>query len=114
MTEATIGRSYSCQCQEFINGWKDRACGAGREALTDIFVEAFNEASTAQAGSLRIKNPEGSLQENSNLRDLISDSIDDGLLLLFIFSDHSALEVKWDHADLHISSGISPAGWAAE
>jgi hypothetical protein len=34
MTEATIGRSYSCQCQEFINGWKDRACGAGREALT--------------------------------------------------------------------------------
>jgi hypothetical protein len=65
MTEATVGRSYSYQCQEFINGWKDRACGAGREALTDIFVKAFKEALTVQAGSLRAKAPAGSAQENS-------------------------------------------------
>jgi hypothetical protein len=110
MTEATIGRSYSCQCQEFVNGWKDRACGAGREALTDIFVKAFKEASTVHAGSLRAKNPAGSLQENSSLRDLISDSIDDGLPLLFIFSDHSVLEVKRGDAGLHISSGMHNEG----
>ena len=40
------------------------------------------------------------------LRDLISGSIDDGLPLLFFFSDHSALEVKRDDAGLHISSGM--------
>ena len=106
MPEATVGRSYSDQCQEFINGWKDRACGAGREALTDILVNAFKEASAVQVGSLRAKTPAGSLQENSNLRDLISAPIDDGLPLLFIFSDHSALEVKRDDAGLHISSGM--------
>ena len=110
MTETTIGRSYSYQCQEFINGWKDRACGAGREALTEIFVKAFNEASTVQAGSLRASHPAGSLQENSSLRDLISDSIDNGLPLLFIFSDHSALEVKQDDAGLQISSGMHNEG----
>ncbi len=83
MTETSIGRSYSYQCQEFINGWKDRACGAGREVLTEIFVKAFKEASTVHVGSSRAKNPEGSLQENSSLRDLISDSIDNGLPLLW-------------------------------
>ena len=56
MPEATAGRSYSGQCQEFINGWKDRACGAGREALTDILVKAFKDASTVQIGNLRAKN----------------------------------------------------------
>ena len=106
MPEATVGRSYSDQCQEFINGWKDRACGAGRQVLTDILVNAFKEASTVQIGNLRAKNSAGSLQENSRLRDLISGSIDDGLPLLFIFSDHSALEVKRDDAGLHISSGM--------
>jgi hypothetical protein len=55
---------------------------------------------------LRAKNSAGSLQENSSLRDLISGSIDDGLPLLFFFSDHSALEVKRDDAGLHISSGM--------
>ena len=106
MPEATVGRSYSDQCQEFIYGWKDRACGAGREALTDILVKAFKEASTVQVGNLRAKNSAGSLQENSSLRDLISGSIDDGLPLLFFFSDHSALEVRRDDAGLHISSGM--------
>jgi hypothetical protein len=106
MPKATVGRSYSGQCQEFINGWKDRACGAGREALTDILAKAFKDASTVQVGNLRAKNSAGSLQENSRLRDLISGSIDDGLPLLFIFSDHSALEVKRDDAGLHISPGM--------
>jgi hypothetical protein len=105
MPEAPVGRSYSDQCQEFINGWKDRACGAGREALTDILVNAFKEASTVQVGSLRVKTTAGSLQENSNLREMISAPIDDGLPLLFNFADHSALEVKRDDAGLHISSG---------
>jgi len=104
MTEATIGRSYACQCQEFINGSKDRACGAGREALTDIFVKAFKEASMVRSGSSRAKNAAGSLPEDLSLRDLISGSIDDGLPLLFIFSDHSVLDVKRDDAGLHISS----------
>jgi hypothetical protein len=106
MPEATVGRSYSDQCQEFIYGWKDRACGAGREALTDILVKAFKEASTVQVGNLGAKNSAGPLQENSRLRDLISGSIDDGLPLLFIFSDHSVLEVKRDDAGLHISPGV--------
>jgi hypothetical protein len=110
MTEATIGQSYSYQCREFISGWKDRACGAGREALTDIFVKAFKEASTVQAGSSRAKNPAGSLPEDLSLRDLISGSINDGLPLLFIFSDHSALEVKRDDAGLHISSRMHHEG----
>ena len=110
MPEATLGRSYSDQCQEFTNGWKDRACGAGREALTEILVKAFKEASTVQTGSLRAKNSAGSLLENSSLQDLISGSIDDGLPLLFIFSDHSALEVKRDGARLHISSGMHNDG----
>lgn len=105
MPEATVGRSYSDQCQEFIYGWKDRACGAAREALTDILVKAFKDASTVQVGNLRAENSTGSLQEN-RLRDLISGSIDDGLPLLFIFSDHSALEVKRDHTGLHISPGM--------
>ncbi len=104
MPVASVGRSYSDQCQEFVNGWKDRACGAGREALTDILVEAFKEASTVQIRDLRAKNSAGSLQENSSLRDLISGAIDDSLPLLFIFSDHSALEVKRGDAGLHISS----------
>ncbi len=104
MTEVTVGRSYSDECQEFISAWKDRACGAGRESLTDLLVKAFKEATTVQAGSLRAKNPPDSLPGNSSLRDLISDSIDHRLPLLFIFSDHSALEVKRDDAGLHISS----------
>jgi hypothetical protein len=112
MTEATVGRSYSYQCQEFINGWKDRACGAGREALTDIFVKAFKEASTVQVGTSRAKNPAGSFPEDLSLRDLISGSIDDGLPLLFIFSDHSALEVKRDDAGLQISSRMYNEGAA--
>ena len=112
MTEATIGRSYSSQSQEFIHGWKDRACGAGREALIDIFVKSFNEATTVQAGSLRVKNPQRPFQEKSSLRDLISDSIDNGLPLLFIFSDHSVLEVKRDDAGLHISLAMHNEGAA--
>ncbi|MGA9390620.1 MAG: hypothetical protein WBV69_09260 [Candidatus Sulfotelmatobacter sp.] len=114
MSEATVGRSYSDQCQEFINGWKDRACGASREALTDILVNAFKEASTVQVGSLRAKSPTDSLEENSNLRDLISARIDDGLPLLFIFSDHSALEVKRDDAGLHIRPGMHQRRVAAQ
>ena len=31
-------------------GWARISCGAGREALTDIFVKAFEEASTVHAG----------------------------------------------------------------
>ena len=77
MTEATVGESYSDECQEFIHGWKDRACGAAREALTDIFVKAFKEASAVQVGSLQVKTPAFTLQEKSSLRDLISGSIDD-------------------------------------
>ena len=114
MTEATVGRSYSHQCQEFINGWKDRACGAGREALTDIFVKAFKEASTVQAGSSRAKNLAGSLPEDLSLRDLISGSIDDGLPLLFIFSDDSVLELKRDDAGLQISSRMHNEGAAKQ
>ncbi|MGB0014950.1 MAG: hypothetical protein WBQ03_25385 [Candidatus Sulfotelmatobacter sp.] len=112
MPEATLGRSYWDQCQEFINGWKDRACGAGREALTDTLVKAFKEASTVQVGSLRAKTLTGSLQEDSRLRDLVSGSIDDGLPLLFIFSDHSVLEVKRDDAGLQISSRMHNKGAA--
>ncbi len=104
MTVATIGRSYADQCQEFINGWKDRACGAARVALTDILVQAFKQASTVQAGSFQAKKLAGPPPEDSSARNLISNSIDDGLPLLFIFSDHSALEVKQDNAGLHISS----------
>lgn len=57
MAETTVGRSYSDQRQEFISGWKDRACGAGREALTDIFVKAFKEASTVRAFELEAYEP---------------------------------------------------------
>ncbi len=110
MTEATVGESYSDECQEFIHGWKDRACGAAREALTDIFVKAFKEASAVQVGSLQVKTPAFTLQEKSSLRDLISGSIDDGLPLLLIFSDDSALEVRRDGTDLHISSGMHNGG----
>jgi hypothetical protein len=113
MTDATVGRSYADQCQDFIPGWKDRACGAGREALPDIFVKAFKDASTVQAGSLRAKTPAGSLPEVSSLRDLISDSIDDGRPLLFIFSDHSTLEVKRDDAGLHVNSRMHHEGAVA-
>jgi hypothetical protein len=109
MTEATAARSYADQCQEFIHGWKDRACGAGREALTAIFVKAFNEASTVQAGSVQAKHPSRPPTANLRARDLVSNSIDDGLPLLFIFSDHSALEVKPDGAGLHISSRMHNA-----
>jgi len=110
MPEATVGRSYSDQCQEFVNGWKDRACGAGRAALTDILVKAYNEASIVQVGNLRAKTSAASLQQNSSLRDLISGSIDDGLPLLFIFSDQSALEVKREDAGLHIGSQMQSEG----
>lgn len=89
---------------------KDRACGAARVALTDILVQAFKQASTVQAGSLHAKKPAGPLPEDSSARSLISNSIDDGLPVLFTFSDHSTLQVKQDNAGLHINSGTYNEG----
>ena len=43
---------------------------------------------------------------------MVSDLIDDGLSLLFIFCDHSVLEVKRDNAGLQISSGMHNEGAA--